>query len=397
LVTKPRSNNLLNRYQRLIELSNDLASTLDLETLLDRIGQAAADLCNAEAASILLYDEANRQLYFQSATNLETPLMKGLSVPVESSIAGWIVMERQPVIINNAQKDPRHFKQIGEATKVQTDMLLGVPLITKDKVIGVLEIINKRSGPFNEQDQELLLALGSQAAVAIENARLFQQSDLISELVHEVRTPLTSLTAAVHLLQSKALSDEQRGVFLKTMQREIYRLSDMATSYLDLARIESGRAPYQIGQVDLASIIEECVQVVGSKAQEKDQTLGLHIAFYPLMVKGDRERLKQVMMNLLSNAIKYTPAGGSIQVIVDCSNGEARIQVSDNGVGIPPESLPFIFEKFYRVPNTEQSTQGSGLGLFLSKRIVQAHQGSIEVHSASGEGTTFTVRLPLGQ
>ncbi|MGD9093770.1 MAG: GAF domain-containing protein, partial [Anaerolineales bacterium] len=184
---------LLDRYQRVIELSNDLASTLDLHTLLNHIVHAAAELCHAEAAAILLYDEATQQLHFVSSTNLDAPLMRGLLVPVDSSIAGWILTERKPAIIHSTKDDPRHFKKVAQETNVVTESLLGVPLITKDQVIGVLEVINKREGQFTIEDQELLVALGSQAAVAIVNARLFQQSDLISEFVHEIRTPLTSI------------------------------------------------------------------------------------------------------------------------------------------------------------------------------------------------------------
>ncbi|MCK4977848.1 MAG: GAF domain-containing protein, partial [Anaerolineales bacterium] len=200
---------LLARYQRLLELSRDLTSTLDLPTLLNHIVHAASDLCQAEASSILLFDEGNQELYFEAASNLESPEMKGLIVPVDSSIAGWILTEQKSAIINDVSEDPRHFNQIGKATDIQTLSLLGVPLITKDKVVGVLEAINKLTGQFTEEDQELLMALGAHAAIAIENARLFQQSDLISEFVHELRTPLTSINAAAHLLARPELSTEQ--------------------------------------------------------------------------------------------------------------------------------------------------------------------------------------------
>ena len=152
---------LLERYQRLLELSRDLNSTLDLPALLNHIVKAASDLCQTEAASILLYDEGNQELYFEAASNLESPEMKGLVVPVDSSIAGWIITEQRSVIINDVRNDPRHFNQIGIATDIQTISLLGVPLKTKDKVVGVLEAINKLSGEFTSEDQELLLTLGS--------------------------------------------------------------------------------------------------------------------------------------------------------------------------------------------------------------------------------------------
>jgi GAF domain-containing protein len=179
----------LEGYRRLIDIARDLASTLDLDVLLNRIVSAAADLAEAEAASILLYDEAARQLYFQVATNLDLQTMRGLAVPLDGSIAGWVVTNRQTTRINNAQEDPRHFVNVEKQTHVATQNLLGIPLITKDKIVGVLEVINKHDGEFTDDDINLLEVLGAQAAVAIENTRLFQQSDLITEFVHEFALP----------------------------------------------------------------------------------------------------------------------------------------------------------------------------------------------------------------
>ena len=159
--------NQLDRYKRLTDISRELASTLDLEKLLNNIVQAAADLSSSEAASILLYDDVKGVLYFDAATNLTEPLMRGLVVPVDSSLAGWIVTNRQPIIINDTQHDPRHYGVIGQVTQITTTSLLGVPLIAKDKVVGALEAINKRSGSFNKEDQDILMVLGAQAAVAM--------------------------------------------------------------------------------------------------------------------------------------------------------------------------------------------------------------------------------------
>jgi GAF domain-containing protein len=192
---------IVDRYQRLIEISRDLASTLDLDTLLDRLVHAAAELIGAEAASILLYDETNQQLHFQAATNLSEPL-RGIRVPLENSIAGWIISHRQPIIVEDVTKSPRHFSQVSQVTNIHTRSLMGVPMITKGQIIGVLEVVNKIQGQFTQEDQELLSALGAQAAVAIEVTRLFQQSDLISDLVHEIRTPLASMTIASQILPS---------------------------------------------------------------------------------------------------------------------------------------------------------------------------------------------------
>ncbi|HMB25494.1 MAG TPA: GAF domain-containing protein, partial [Anaerolineales bacterium] len=200
----------LDSYLRVIEISRDLASTLDLDILLDDIVRAAADITRAEAASILLYDDTARQLYFQVATNIDEPTMRGLIVPLDKSIAGWIVTNRRSARIDDAHKDERHFGEVEQTVGYSTRSLLGIPLITKNKVVGVLEVINKKKGKFTDPDESMLSVLGAQAAVAIENARLFQQSDLIAEFVHELRTPLASLSTATYLLLRPEMSREQR-------------------------------------------------------------------------------------------------------------------------------------------------------------------------------------------
>src|SRR5262245_33339222 len=140
----------LGSYLRLIEISRDLASTLDLDTLLDDIVRASADITHAEAASILLYDDTARQLYFQIATNIDEPTMRGLVVPLEKSIAGWIVTNRKPVRVDDAEKDERIYNDVDHTIGYSTKSLLGIPLITKNKVVGVLEVVNKKRGKFTD-------------------------------------------------------------------------------------------------------------------------------------------------------------------------------------------------------------------------------------------------------
>ncbi len=388
-----QANTLAQRYHRLLEISRDLASTLDLDTLLQRIVHAAADVCEAEAASILLYDDRQQELYFQAATNLTEPLMRGLVVPMDS-LAGWIVRNRQSVLINDVSQDKRHFAKISQNTNFTTRSLLGVPLVAKGKVVGALEALNKKDGDFSEEDRDVLSVLGAQAAVAIENSRLFQQSDLISEFVHELRTPLGSLSTAAHLLERPELSEEQRRTLLHTIQSEAQRLSEMATSFLDLARLESGRVQYHAGQVDVAALLNECQTIMRGRALEKQQTLRVEAAAGLPSILADRGKLKQVFINLLSNAIKYTPNGGHITLRAEADAEEMRIQVCDTGRGIPPESLQDLFQKFYRVPGSESMAQGTGLGLSIVKKIVEGHGGRVSVESEVGKGTTFTVHLP---
>lgn len=385
---------LLERYQRLAEISRDLASTLNLDALLNRIVHAAADLSNAQAASILLYDESKQQLHFEAATNLDEPLMRGLIVPVEGSIAGWIVTHRQPIIIPDTQNDPRHFANIDKVTKITTTNILGVPLIAKEKVVGTLEAINKRAGQFTGEDQNVLMALGAQAAVAIENTRLFQQSDLIAEMVHELRTPLASLNTAAHLLLRPEVAEEQRRRVVQIIHNETTRLTEMTSAFLDLARLESGRTQFHAQLIEPHPLMEECVSMMRSKASESGLQVFLFAPADLPQVRADPDKIKQVLFNLLSNAIKYNRPGGSIIVTAEKKGDFIEIAVTDTGPGIRQEDIAHLFEKFYRVQSTEQYAPGTGLGLAICKRIVEAHGGRITVESQVGVGTTFRLALP---
>jgi signal transduction histidine kinase len=239
------------------------------------------------------------------------------------------------------------------------------------------------------------MTLGGLAAVAIENARLFQQSDLIAEFVHELRTPLASLNAAAHLLTRPEVSEEQHHQMADVILEETRRLSDMASSFLDLARLESGRTTFEFETVVVSNLLEECARIIQLKTNELGLRFTMDLPPALPTLEVDRDKLKQVVLNLLSNAYKYNRPGGSIALTASVSNGEFMVEVRDTGWGISDEDLPRLFEKFYRLPGTDRSTTGTGLGLSISKRIVEAHGGRISVKSKVGQGTSFFIHLPL--
>ena len=384
----------LDSYLRVIEISRDLASTLDLDTLLEDIVRAAADITHAEAASILLYDDTARQLYFQIATNIDEPTMRGLIVPLENSIAGWIVLNRTSVRIDDAHKDERFFKGVEQTIGQSTKSLLGIPLITKNKVVGVLECVNKKRGRFTDPDESMLTVLGAQAAVAIENARLFQQSDLIAEFVHELRTPLASLSTATYLLLRPEMSREQRDQIVNNIHNETLRLNSLASSFLDLARLESGRVQFRKTRFSAADLLYEVRDVMVTKAQETNVQIRVDVPHDMPLLEADRDKVKQVLLNLMSNAIKYNRPNGSVIITGNFTDTEVSLNIQDTGLGIPEDSIPHLFEKFFRVREHEGKAAGTGLGLSICKQIVQGHNGRIEVKSKMSVGTSFNIFLP---
>ncbi len=390
---KPAAKSTLERYRWLIEISRDLASTLDLDVLLNRIVRAAADLTNAAEASILLYDQKNGELFFQTATN--APVMRGLRVPVNNSLAGWIVTNREPIIIRDVQEDKRYFKSIAEVTNITTTSLLGVPMITKDKVVGVIEAINKLDGDFTPEDQETLMTLGAQAAVAIENSCLFQQSDLISEFVHEIRTPLSSIITASQILLHPHLEKERHDKLVSVIQSEATRLAEMATSFLDLSRLESGRSQFHLEPIHVVELLEDCATLMEPDARANGLAFSRDYPSDLPPLQGDYDKLKQAVLNLLNNAIKYNRPNGKVILRAFVDGQDLVIEVEDTGIGIPKEHAHRLFEKFFRVPGTERLYPGTGLGLSVVKRIIEGHQGEVSFTSEPGVGTTFTCRLPL--
>jgi signal transduction histidine kinase len=280
-----------------------------------------------------------------------------------------------------------------------TKNILGVPLVHRGKAIGVLQALNKANGRFNDDDILTLEALGAQAAVAIVNARLFQQSDQIAEMVHELRQPLNAIMATASLLQRPELPGDKRASLVTTIQRETERLASMTTDFLDMARLESGRMRFKREPFDVAEWVSECVEVVRPQASARGLTFHTTLAKELPTLNSDRGRLKQVLLNLLTNAVKYNRENGEITIasaVLATPNGAmGRISVTDTGRGIPPEAMRNMFQKFYRVPDSEHSTIGTGLGLPIAKKMVEVLGGEMRVESEVGVGSTFWFTQPL--
>ncbi len=225
------------------------------------------------------------------------------------------------------------------------------------------------------------------------------KSDFVSKASHELRTPLSSIRAYVEMLVDGEAEDEaSRREFYKIIQNETDRLGRLIDNMLNISRIEAGIVQIEREHVDIKALITRAIGTLEPQAREKDISLITRVSEVDLSVEGDSDMLFQVVLNLVSNGVKYTPAGGRVTVTADSENltRSVVLSVADTGLGIPPDAIPKIFDKFYRVENYKRVAKGTGLGLSLCKHIVETlHQGKIGVQSELGMGSKFWVTIPM--
>jgi signal transduction histidine kinase len=360
-------------------------------------------LLECKAAVLLLVDPTNGDIQIASSANIDLSASQHRSFPINSSLAGKVVKESAPILISDSdgtQKDA--LLEFTLYDTLQPESILAVPLQSKNATIGVLEAIDKLQGEFQPEDFSSLEALASQASAVIENIRLFRQSDLIAELVHEIRTPLAALATASALLDRQDLSETQRHSVLSTFRHEIQRLNELTDDYLDLARLESGRTRLQTEWFSASALLSECAEIISPLMNAQGLRFRQEIVRDPLDIVADRAKIKQVILNLLNNAVKYNSPNGEIILRAypaPVATGKTQemicIEVSDTGKGIPAESLPHLFERFYRPQEGSGLARGTGLGLHISKYIIESHHGHLDVKSTFGQGSTFVIRLPV--
>jgi signal transduction histidine kinase len=208
---------------------------------------------------------------------------------------------------------------------------------------------------------------------------------------------MTSIIGYSKMLNMAAIPEETKKQFAETIHREANRLGKMVNDFLEWSRLESGRIRFEEELVDMRELLDDTILIIKPQAQERGITVEQMLHQDDLTVIGDKTRLKQILLNLASNGVKYNRDGGRLDFIAKRDSGQLHISVRDTGVGIPPESLDKLFQRFYRVPGTENVVRGTGLGLNIAKSMVEAQGGKMLVESTVGVGTTFTIVLPLAE
>lgn len=396
--------------ERLVKVSLAMNSTLHINTLLDYLMDAATEITGSEAASILVLDKNTGLLRFAAATGPVAPALIGLTVPVEDSLAGAVLQEEQAINVPNARSDRRHYPHFDQQFQFETRTLLGVPLYIRSSTVGVLEVLNRRDGPFTDEDVQHLTILASQAAVAIENAGLIRsleeayqslnqlnklKTDFISIASHELRTPLSLILGYATLLKEDI--DGEATPYADALLSSVNKMCAVVDGMTNLGYVQLDESEMTLAPTDLERVLQAAYSDMHPKAEAKSQALVLEQLPQSVAVQADFPKLVMALTNVLDNAIKFTPEGGAIVLAAEPRGREAWVSVLDNGCGIPGDQLERVFDLFYQVedPLTRHNS-GLGLGLTIARAVVERHGGRIWAESPGvGQGSRFTIALPL--
>jgi two-component system NtrC family sensor kinase len=394
------------------EINKAITSSLDLDQILSQAMRIIRGILHVEAGSLLLLDEDNGLLEFKKILRGSQECMVGLQLKPGEGIAGHVVQQGEPLLMLDAQSDPRFCPRIDEAIGLVTCSVLCVPLKVRDKIIGAIEVINKLDGQFDENDLWLLNYMAGSVAIALENARLYTElSDFARELkksqaqlvqveklaamgrlaasiAHEINNPLQAIHNCLHLTLKKPLDEGKKTRYLGMAQEEVERLITIVQRMLEFYRpSREGMAP-----TDVHTIIENVLALSSKRLQHGKITVTKKLASDLSTVHAVSDQLKQVFLNIVINAIEAMPQGGELCIETKLSeNGdELSVSLTDTGIGLSEKEQESIFEPFFTTKDT-----GTGLGLSVSYGIIERHGGRIEVQSELGKGATFTVYLPL--
>lgn len=400
--------NRLKEVSLLSEVGKAINQVLDLNDVLQMILSSATELLDAEEGSIMLVDSSSDDLVISNAHTIRDLELTGTRVKMGQGVAGWVASHREPLLITGPAR-PEFFNSLEDDSRVVSSAL-SVPLIRNDELCGVLNVSDVTGErEFSEYDLRALGLFAEHAAIAIGNAQAYDKertavvrmeeidrikTEFIATVSHELRTPLTSIIGCAKTLRrrSDALSEDQRLDFLQMIESQGVRLLRMVEEILSTSRIESEESPLRRELVEIDVLTREIVQrfeTAGAKNPLRLSSTGSVVAF------GDPMVMEQIISNLVENAIKYSESNTPVDIEVTDSLGNVEIKVVDRGFGIPESDLNAIFERFRQVDQSSTRVAGGvGLGLYLVKKMVESHGGTILVESKVGEGSTFMVRFP---
>jgi signal transduction histidine kinase len=411
----------IEQLQALVEGGMVLAKELSLESVLQKIAEVACKVLGAKYGAVGVLDEDGGSLsqFVTVGIDEETKTRIG-TLPVGKGVLGVVVQDEKPLRLKDLSSDTRAHGFAPHHPPMRS--FLGVPIVSKGRIFGNLYLTEKQGAEeFSKEDEALAVTLAAQAAIAMENASLYEEvrrsyeqlrfsQDLLlrqeklaslgrlaAGFAHEINNPLSSVAGFAEALQRRAQASQIQDMekfrdlpeYLAFIQQEVARASAIVRHLLDFARQREPR----FEDLDLASLIRDTVALVSHQAAVANKRIAVEISPDLSMVQADRQMLQQVMLNLLTNALDAIEGAGNVRITALPASGQVEVLVEDTGCGIPPEHLAKIFDPFF---TTKEVGKGTGLGLAICQGIMEQHGGSIEVRSDGlGKGTTVTIRFPV--
>ncbi len=394
--------------ERLAEVTR-AACTLELEPLLQLVIDAAAELTGSEAAAVLEFDERGRTLRFLAVPPAHQDARRLAPILLEQSAAGLAIRKCEPLRIPGDQADPGLLTRPDLALAPTTRSLLVVPLVVSGRMLGVLEAVNKDSAHYTEEDVTILETLAALAALGMDRTAMKHRidaslaelseldrlkSDFIAITSHELRTPLGVILGHATYLR-ELLGPEYRAQ-LDIIIKNAARLKEIVESVANMDNYRTGRARLRQQSLSIAGVVAEVAASFADLAAERGITLEAPAPPEDMRVEADHTKISIALGNLVKNALTFTNEGGRVRIQTEAMPGYVKISVVDNGIGIPRQDLPRVFDRFFQVEgHLTRRHNGMGLGLSVAKVMVEMHGGRIWAESVEGQGSTFSFLLPV--
>jgi len=381
-----------------------LASSLDLDLAFSAFIRELRALVAFERVTLVLVEKGRAEVIAVAGRGTDRVFPPGSARPVAGSVLEEVLEGK---LVYRESIDPPAYPEEVELLSLGLRSRVLAPLQVGPRTIGMLGLVRAEANAFAPAELELISLLGRLVATAVQNIRAYEaerstadelrrlsalRADFVSLVSHELRSPMSAVIGAARTLQGRwrELTPEQRESFLALIGDETSRLARLIDDVLDTSRIEAGTFSFTFSDVDLGELLRDVIAAAEFAQDEVELTAD--VGALP-RVRGDRERLRQVIQNLVDNAVKYSSAGGRVRVSATADDGHVLIDVADQGPGIPPEDRELIFQKFGR-SSSGTAKPGSGLGLFIARSIAEAHGGTLGVDSVPARGSVFRLDLP---